>query len=320
MTTVRIVKNWDWPDILRQTPGCKGIWDGVNFTLDDVNEYDFAIVFNNFMKTDTQVICPETNLWALMQEPYESGFSDWMVEKHEVFYKVFTHHIPFKSPKYIASHPAIPWHVNLTFDELIACKMPVKSRKLSGIVGEAMDLPGHIKRWKFLEYIQKDTTLELDLYGRKINYIEDKWNGLAPYKYSLAIENNSGPDCWTEKLADCFLTWTVPLYYGCTNLEKYFPKESFIRIDINNPLESLNKIKAIINENNWERYIPALEEARNLVLYRYQFFPYFCELIRSQPVRSTGKKRIIVPAYKRSRQAWVNRFKYKFRKKLGLLT
>jgi hypothetical protein len=29
MTLVRIVKDWDWPDLLRQTPGQKGFWNGI---------------------------------------------------------------------------------------------------------------------------------------------------------------------------------------------------------------------------------------------------------------------------------------------------
>ncbi len=316
---VRIVKNWNFPNLLRQTPGSQGIWDGIRFTTEPAESCDFVIVLNNLMKKDTRVICPKANVWALMQEPYQKGFSDWMAEKHDAFARVLTHYIPSDDPKYTPSHPAIPWHVNRTFDELISCDMPVKRKKLSAIVGDAMDLPGHIKRWKFLEYIRQENSSELDLYGKIIRFIEDKWDGLAPYKYSLAIENNSGPFCWTEKLADCFLTWTVPFYYGCTNLEDYFPKESFIRIDIDRPEESLEKIKAVLNEDNWEKYVPALEEARNLILYRYQFFPYITELIRRQPVNNGEKQPVTIPAYKRSVNAWKNRIKYKFRKKLGLL-
>jgi hypothetical protein len=37
------------------------------------------------MKVTTRVKCPPENIWALMQEPYEKGFSDWMVEKHDFF-------------------------------------------------------------------------------------------------------------------------------------------------------------------------------------------------------------------------------------------
>ncbi|MBW2630767.1 MAG: hypothetical protein JRC90_03210 [Deltaproteobacteria bacterium] len=319
MTLVRIVKNWDWPDLMRQTPCQKGVWNGIQFTVDSIEECDFLIMLNNSMETDTHVRCPKENIWAIMQEPYMKGHSDWMVEKHEFFSKVFTHYIPANDRKYISSHPAIPWHVNKTFDELMSAKVPVKSKKLSAIVGDAMDVPGHIKRRKFLQYIQNDKSLELDLYGKKINFIEDKWDGLAPYKYSLAMENTSGPDYWTEKIADCFLSWTVPIYYGCTNLENYFPNESFIRIDIGRPEESLAKIRRIINEDNWERYIPALEEARDLVLNRYQIFPYLSEIIHSHSRTISKKVSVTNPAYKRSRKAQIHHVIYKLKKKMRLL-
>ena len=124
MTLVRIVKDWDWPDLLRQTPGGKGIWDGIRFTLGDVMECDYLVMLNNRMKTETRAACPPEHVWALMQEPYEKGFSDWMVEGHDCFARVLTHHIPSSDPKYIASHPAIPWHVNRTFDQLTSCPIP----------------------------------------------------------------------------------------------------------------------------------------------------------------------------------------------------
>ena len=319
MTLVKIVKNWDWLNLMRQTPGQNGIWDGIQFTVDSTEDCDFLVMLNNSMETDTQVRCPKENIWALMQEPYMKGHSDWMIEKHEFFSKVFTHHIPVNDRKYIPSPPAIPWFVNRTFDELISAEVPVKSKKLSTIVGDAMDVPGHIKRRKFMQYIQNDQSLELDSYGKKINFIEDKWDGLAPYRYSLAIENTSGPDYWTEKIADCFLSWTVPIYYGCTNLEDYFPEESFIRIDIGQPEESLAKIRRIINEDNWERYIPALEEARNLVLNRYQLFPFLSEMIHSHPGGRSEKVSVTIPAYKRSKKAQFNHIIYKLKKKTKLL-
>jgi hypothetical protein len=318
VTLVRIVKDWDWPDLMRQTPGQKGVWNGIQFTLDNVAECDYLVMLNNRMKIATHVTCPPENIWALMQEPYEKGFSDWMVEKHDFFSKVLTHHIPANDQKYMVSHPAIPWHVNRSFDQLTSCQIPKKTKNLSWIVGDAMDLPGHIKRWSFLEFIKKKG-LPIDVFGKKIRYIEDKWDALAPYKYSLAIENNSGPDCWTEKLADCFLTWTIPFYYGCKNPEDYFPDESFVRIDINQPQESLEKINAFIAEDQWEKYVPALEEARKLVLHKYQIFPHLSNLISSHDDVKKEKKNIAIPAYKKSAQARVLRIKYKLKKKLGLL-
>ena len=318
MTLVRIVKDWDWPNLLRQTPGQKGVWGGIRFTLDDVEECDYLIMLNNRMKTMTKVICPKENIWVLMQEPYEKGFSDWVVEGHDCFAKVLTHHIPVDDPKYVVSHPAIPWHVNRTVDQLTACPIPEKTKSLSWVIGDAKDLPGHLRRWSFLEAIKK-ARLPIDVYGKKIQYIEDKWDGLAPYRYSLAIENNSGPDMWTEKLADCFLAWTLPFYYGCTNLEDYFPEGSFVRIDITHPKASLEKIEAVMAENAWEKHVAALDEARNLVLHKYQIFPYLSRLVSAQQDIVKEKKCITIPPYKRSAKAVFRRAGYKLKKKLGML-
>lgn len=319
MIKVRIVKNWDWPNLMRQTPCQKGIWDEIEFTLDPIEECDFLIMLNNCMRTHTHVKCPRNNVWAIMQEPYEKGFTDWMVEKHDYFAKVLTHHLPSDSEKYVVSQPAIPWHVNKTFDQLISIPKPTKIKNLSWIVGDAMDLPGHIKRWAFLNLTQKDKGIDIDLYGKSIKYIEDKWEALAPYRYSLAIENNSGPNCWTEKLADCFLAWSVPIYYGCTNIKDYFPEESFISIDIDQHEQSLDEIKRIISDDNYEKRIPYLEEARNLVLYHYQLFPHLSKLIHAQWDSSTEKVSVTIPRYKRSMRATFYHLRFKVMKKLKKL-
>ena len=319
MLLVRIVKDWDYPDLLRQTPGGKGIWDGIRFTLEPAAECDFLVMLNNRMTTDTRAVCPPKNVWALMQEPYQKGLTDWMVEKHERFHKVLTHFPPENTDKYVVSHPAIPWHVNRNFDELAAMKLPEKPKALSWVVGDARDLPGHIKRWAFLESIRRQDTLPVDLYGRAVKYIEDKFDGLAPYRYSLAVENTSSPDYWTEKVADCFLTWTVPIYAGCPNLDTYFPEDAFIRIDMERPGESIEKIRAVIREDNWERRLPALGEARRRVLYRYQIFPHLAGLIRAQGTVAAKRETVWLPAYRRSLTASINRIGYKLKKKLHRL-
>jgi hypothetical protein len=132
---VRIAKDWDWPDLLRQTPGGKGIWDGIQFTTSEIEECDALVMLNNRMKHPVHVKCPQGRVWALMQEPYAKGFTDWMVEGHDSFDRVYTNHPPSSDQKYIASQPALPWHVNRTFDELTTCAIPEKSRQLSWIVG-----------------------------------------------------------------------------------------------------------------------------------------------------------------------------------------
>ncbi len=303
MMLVRIVKDWDWPDLLRQTPGGKGIWDGIQFTTSDVEDCDALVMLNTHMKHAVRARCPKGRVWALMQEPYARGVTDWMAEGHEAIDRVYTNYIPSSDPKYIASQPAVPWHVNRTFDELTTCSVPEKSRKLSWIVGNFNDLPGHLKRGVFLRALKADESLDIDLFGRAIRFIDDKWDGLAPYRYSIAAENTFWPDYWTEKIADCFLSWTVPFYYGCQNLEKYFPADSFIRIDIERPEEAISTIRRYMAEDDWERRLPALEEARRRVLFEYQIFPHLTGLLNNDTDNVGMRASVTIPPYRRSFKA-----------------
>lgn len=298
---------------MRQTPGNQGIWDKIEFTVDPVEECDFAVVLNNNMKCESVVKCPKENIWALMQEPYVKGHSDWMVEGHEPFSRVYTHHIPSNHSRYIVSQPSLPWHVNKSFDQLCQMDIPAKSKTISWIAGNAMDIPGHIIRRSFLQFIQKNASIDIDLFGRAVQVIEDKWDGLAPYKYSLAIENSCSPDYWTEKIADCFLSWTIPFYCGCTNLEEYFPQESFIRIDIEKPEIAMDIIKSAIKNNEWEKRLPALKTAREQILNQYQLFPYLAKRIRAHHANNKDKTATLIPPYKRSINTHMNRVFFKIR-------
>jgi hypothetical protein len=291
---VRIVKNWSDPELMRQTPGATGCWEGIRFTCDSVDECDAVIVLNR-VPVSSSVHCPPENVWALMQEPYVKGVFDWMVEGHDQYAHVFTHYpVHNAGDKYIRCHPAVPWHVKKSYDELKMLPLPSKQKSISWITSNLTSFPGHKVRMDFLEFL-RNRDFSIDLYGKGINYIEDKWDGLAPYRYSLAIENSSGPDYWTEKVADCFLSWTVPIYYGCTNLEDYFPAGSFIRIDIKQPEAALETIAATLAADSWQSRLPALEEARKLVLDSYQFFPQMQNLIKRHYKRLPSENLVLQP-------------------------
>ena len=73
MTLVRIVKDWDYPDLLRQTPGGSGVWGNIQFTLDPADECDYLLMLNNRLQAPVTTRCPRENIWAIMQEPYIEG-------------------------------------------------------------------------------------------------------------------------------------------------------------------------------------------------------------------------------------------------------
>ena len=311
---VTIIKDWDWPDLNRQTPGHDGVWNGIHFSLDPSEPCDILVVLNNRLTSPVTTVLKGNNVWALMQEPYAKGVTDWLVEKHGAFDKVFTHWLPLESEKYIRSHPAIPWHVDFTYNELLELSIPVKKNKLSWVVGNVKDLPGHIKRMHFLQLLRQNGDIDIDLYGKAVKFIESKNEALLPYQYSLAVENTCTNDYWTEKIADCLLSWTVPIYYGCPNLESYFPEKAFIRIDITRPDQALDRIRDILSHDDWQARIEHIKTARELILNRYQLFPHLCSMLNKYSDQDGKVHQVKIPAYRRSPKSYFNRRVYKIRK------
>ncbi len=305
---VRIVSDWDCLRLLAQTPGGRGVWDGIRFTTQPAGECDYLVMLNNRKLDATTALCPPGNVWAIMQEPYLEGLYDWLIEGHEPYARVFTHLAQTASGKYIPSHPAMPWGVGLTYDELVSAAIPPKTGGVSWIASDLTLTPCHRLRTVLRLRLCDETSLPVDFYGRGIRWIPRKWDAVAPYRYSLAIENSYGPHLWTEKIADCFLSWTVPLYYGCTNLEEYFPEASFIRVDATDHESVIRRIRELLVNDEWERRLPALEAARRLVLEKYQLFPFLTDAIRRYGSPSATKVRVTVPGYRARR--WKHRARY----------
>ncbi len=74
----------------------------------------------------------------------------------------------------------------------------------------------------FFDTINKYFEKEIEFFGKNINPIHDKADALLRYKFSICIENSSINDYWTEKFADPILAYTIPIYYGCMNIEDYY--------------------------------------------------------------------------------------------------
>ncbi len=227
----------------------------------------------------------------MIQEPYVPGLHDWMIEDHGAYARVFTHHVPSPDSKYVRSYPILPWQVGLSYDELVKMPVPGKARGVSWIASHLSLLPKHRKRNALREFLNRSRTELVDIFGRGIRYIEKKWDALAPYRYSLAIENSKSRDYWTEKVADCFLSWTLPLYDGCTNLEDHFDRDSLIRIDADHAA-TLRRIEGLSRSDKWERRVPAIAESRRRVLSEYQMFPAFVRAIKTHGTAAREKQAV----------------------------
>lgn len=303
MPLVRIVKNWTWPDLRRQSPGGSGAWGDVRFTEDPVEECDYAVVLNK-PREDTRVRCPRDHIWAIMQEPPNEKFAKLHRADGKPYARVYTTDPALTGAPYRPSQPALPWHVDRDYDFLSACPVPAKGRSLSWITSNKTHFPGHRDRMEFLERIRG--RVDFDLFGKGFEFVQDKWDALAPYRYAIVVENYRGPLYWSEKVADCFLSWTFPIYCGCTRLGDYFPPESFLEFDLRDP-RATDSIRRVVESGLWEERLNALAEARRRVLDEYQMLPFLAREIerheREEGCRCAAPRRATVLSPKPRRLA-----------------
>lgn len=114
----------------------------------------------------------------------------------------------------------------------------------------------HRMRFRVFERF-KDTGL-VDFYGTGCGKdLEFKIDGLKDYMFSIVIENSVESDYFTEKLLDCFLSGTIPIYVGSKNTQDYFDSNGIIYF------EGDEDLPEILNKLNKEFYLSKIESIRS---------------------------------------------------------
>ena len=266
------------PDISFQTPKRSCIWGNCEFHINkDIEKCDFWVVFDDLPEKES-AICPRSNTIFVTAEP--ESVKKYNKRFLEQFGTVITAQEHIAHPHVITTHQILPWYVHKTYDELVTMSPPEKKCLLSIVSSNKRFSKGHEQRYQFALALKSYFGDRIDLFGRGIRGFDDKWDVLAPYKYSIVIENSSSPYYVTEKLTEAFLSYTFPIYYGCTNLEEYYPRGSFETIDIWDIDGAIGVIERILmNNSHYSDHLEALCTARKLYLDTYQLFPLLNQII-----------------------------------------
>jgi hypothetical protein len=67
----------------------------------------------------------------------------------------------------------------------------------------------------------------------------------ASFQFSIIIENSRQINYFTEKLIDCIITKTIPIYYGCPNIDKYFNTKGWIILDSDSMVDLYKKLSSL---------------------------------------------------------------------------
>lgn len=263
-------------DLWKQTPKSSMQWGGITFTDENVAECDYLVILD-YPKDDFEVRVNKNNIIHICLEPPNeiSKYRQYANKNASVIFN----QLDIKKNN-ILSHGALPWHINKDFDFLAKVKAEdlAKENKIVWVTSNQRTSKGHNVRMDFLDRIKGLPFV--DLYGRGIKPIDDKWDAISNSKYAIAYENFKDDYYWTEKIVDCYLSFAMPLYFGCNSIENYFPKNSFIQIDPKDKHIDLF-LKEIISSKKWEENLDSIIKARELILHKYQLFPFLCHHIES---------------------------------------
>ena len=276
----------------KQTPNRSGKWKNIEATTNPMMA-DFCVIFDGYRED-----FPQERALYFGQHPHGvEGCIDYR---------------DFKEVKCLASFPLeehlnpAEWWINYDYDTLVKMKPPEKKKDLCCVVTYQDSRPTYRHRREFLERFMQ-LSENIDLYGRPQEKFENcalnkiykgvlGFNTYDPYKmdhtkgkekiidYRYSLEFDMGPttNYICERFYDSIRLWTFPIYYGSTNVEQYFPKNSFRYIDIaDNNMGEAKKVLDLVNSDFREQHMDDLAQARDLALHKYSTFARVHEIVNN---------------------------------------
>ena len=286
---------------LRQFPDGKPVWQDWRFLFNHEGgeSYDYLVAYEDLHKPITPK-CPAENTIFIAAEPPTIHQYDY--EYLAQFGSIITQDTHVSHPRAIFSQGALIWQLGLhhkakniiqlevtTFTELQHLFDQPKTKLISVISSNKASNVEHAKRLLFVKKLKQYFGERLDLFGRGILPIDDKLEALQDYRFHVVLENSSVEHYFSEKLVDCIMAGSYPIYYGCPNLTDYFPENSFAKIDINNFSAAVETIERVMAGDYDRRYKEQLRQARDMAMYQYNIYPMLIKVITDIEAGKYGK-------------------------------
>jgi len=233
-------------------------WNFIN-DIKDIKETDTVIVTDLYLEKSIDIKCKKI-AWLL--EPYAINpiIYEFIKNNYIHFEYVLTH-----------SYDLLNLNDNIKYVPNAMCWIKksdikiYKKNKFCSIIASGKDFTdGHKLRNKI---VINRFNRPIDIYGYKYNPINYKLEGLKSYKFQIVVENSKINDYFSEKIIDCFVTGTIPIYYGCERIGKYFDVKGIITFDTLEELEDIiNNLSVKDYENRKNAIKNNLHIANNYIL------------------------------------------------------
>lgn len=250
----KILNEYDWSVDLNYNIKYK-------FTIN--NDYTHAIIFNTFMKN---LNIPKKNIIGLAQEPniflnLNNNFLNYCeknVNKYYIGNIIYNNNIlkyPFiEQQSYLFSQLKFIKYKNKIFNKNKIINFVYSNKNNNNkktLYNYRHILGNEIMKNNLNVDIYGSSTINLKKIYKNNNNIKYpfEWKDIdliySDYKFSIVIENSINPEYFTEKIIIPLLCGCIPIYIGCSNINKYFGKYVIhLNGNINN---DINIIKDILD-------------------------------------------------------------------------
>jgi hypothetical protein len=189
-----------------------------------------------------------------------SRFKQHAIANHNRFDLILTYddEIIEKCPNATMMLFGTAWVHNYEFPE-------EKKFQISNLTGHKTITKGHLLRQE-THYKQSRINNPIDFYiskfggVRNINNNKILGEGKEPLfdsQFHICIENTRQDNYFTEKLIDCFVTKTIPIYYGAPNISEFFDTRGMYVVEnFKDILEVCNSI----DENTYKEKLEYVEK------------------------------------------------------------
>jgi hypothetical protein len=241
--------------------------------LDYLKHIDFSLFVETIPESQNDLSA--INIISLHEPNEYFGLHDWVIQNKNIFNVILTWddkvlnncenavflpfgHTWFKPDQYKKEHQ--------------------KEFKISHLRGSLLKSYGHQIRWEILNRKNeiKVPTKFFEIYGDRHNIERariDKEEVFGDAQFGVAIENFSHRGWFSEKILDCFLLKTIPIYWGCSNIGDFFNKEGIIKFEnpddfiyiVNQLDEKYYDSKKHIIEENYQLALQYVNYEQNII-------------------------------------------------------
>lgn len=225
-----------------------------------------------FIMVDKPGILSETmpNIYVQVEPNAILDVEEYLIQNRKKYHTIFTFNQNVlnscsNSRKYIYGTTFIEKEYYQNVD------VSKKSFSISSLSGSKLypNAPGHKLRQTLYHSQERFSTFPITFYRSLVQlphladygknpFINNKTELFETHQFAIVIENSRQTNYFTEKIMDCLLTKTIPIYWGCPNISEFFDTTGWIIVETESVDEFMKKMEAI-TDGYYERYSHIVE-------------------------------------------------------------